>query len=256
MKTSYHTTIKTLSLSDEPIMNALSSSSSSTQAAASAAPLTASTDFTPDSIVLYRYMRVMSSHDWNYPISFCGGIYRTRDMFLLMSQIMSLKGEVAMNHPNIFEVTANELAVKGISKSSSTSIPSSSSNHSVKNTFPVVFGSLCGQRGWTSFPSYPCTSVLTINRVQDIYKNPIFPVTKFEHQGVTLDDGQVENLLKLFQTLSSSHEREASQQEQTGEGKKNVKIDQLNVFHLPKYQSNCHQFHSVHIGNVYLKELS
>mmetsp|Transcript_9283 Transcript_9283/g.12768 ORF Transcript_9283/g.12768 Transcript_9283/m.12768 type:complete len:198 (-) Transcript_9283:192-785(-) len=116
------------------------------------------------------FRRCLGSEDWNYPWNLCGGIYRGTDVMTVLENLSGCtlkgrnKGEAnkhSFDHPNHLEVNGNKAVVElGIDS----------------------------KRPFSACPAKAVASVVTINRVQDVYKNRIYS-TKTTHK--TQEEGVV-----------------------------------------------------------------
>jgi len=144
---------------------------------------------TSPEILKWEMNEKLVSHDWNYPFDFCGTIYRKPDVVKMLSCIENLVGKDGYSHPNKFEASGNRA--------------------SVLNCFANSTFGIC--------PSKPTLSVITINRVQDVYENPVYAETS-------------KNVADLDELLWSSRELDEEY-----------------------YQKR--QYKSVHIGDFELKKI-
>lgn len=103
---------------------------------------------------IVKYLRAMSSSDYNYPFSLCGGIYRINDVNCIIEGIIVKYGEEGINHPNKLEVNGCNWIVQGPMKNS-------------KAVMNAV-------KGWTACFTIPVCSVITVNCVQTLFNTPIY----------------------------------------------------------------------------------
>mmetsp|Transcript_18768 Transcript_18768/g.28114 ORF Transcript_18768/g.28114 Transcript_18768/m.28114 type:complete len:515 (+) Transcript_18768:40-1584(+) len=92
------------------------------------------------------FTRMLGTADWNYPWNLCGGIYRAEDVISVLKQIEATNPK-HLNHPNHLEVSGNK---------------------------SIVALGLDLKRQISACPEKAVASVVTINRVQDIFKNRIY----------------------------------------------------------------------------------
>ncbi|EGC29105.1 hypothetical protein DICPUDRAFT_159362 [Dictyostelium purpureum] len=127
--------------------------------------------------------------DWNYPFDLCSTIYKTSDVDSILNGIVKYYGiRNGINHPNRLEFNGNRAIIQ-------------------KQCYQNKPYCLC--------PTTPIMSVVTINRVQDVYDNPIYDQT------LSLEDLDI-----LLQ--------------------QNDQLDDL------EYYNNSKSYKSVHIGNLYV----
>jgi len=88
--------------------------------------------------------------DWNYPFNLCGGLYRLADVHEILKEIQEKYGLAGLNHPNILEVRGNVCTVSSVSR------------------YAQCSASACSPT--------PCCCVVTVNRVQDVYRNRVYAV--------------------------------------------------------------------------------
>ncbi|GAB5358454.1 hypothetical protein AAMO2058_000459000 [Amorphochlora amoebiformis] len=118
------------------------------------------------------FRRILGTGDWNYPWNLCGGTYRGKHVILILNSISGTDNtKKAFDHPNNLEVNGN-LAVAKIG--------------------------LGEKHPLSTCPSQPVSSVVTVNRVQDIYKNRIYDLPKPQTQDIKKQDGSVESLDRLL----------------------------------------------------------
>ncbi|KYQ89972.1 hypothetical protein DLAC_08542 [Tieghemostelium lacteum] len=131
--------------------------------------------------------------DWNYPFDLCSTIYRSSDVDNIIKGIIKYYGiKSGISHPNRLETNGNK----------------------------TIIQKTCYQHlKYCCSPTIPIMSVITINRVQDVFQNRVYEVDN--------DQWSLENLNQLL--LDNKH---LNQQE---------------------YHRNSSTFTSVHIGNFYLQ---
>ena len=95
-------------------------------------------------LTMLKFRRSETELDWNYPFDFCGSIYRLQSVIDVISKFQSAS---KILKPNTFEFEGNKAIKLNL----------------LAKSHPY---SLCMNR--------PCMTVITVNRVQDIYKNPIY----------------------------------------------------------------------------------
>ena len=86
--------------------------------------------------------------DWNYPFDFCGSIYRAEHVKQIF-QLMKEKYPQKITRPNHFEFFGNKVVKE----------------FDVAKDFPCC---LC--------LNLPCMTVVTVNKVQDIYNTPVYKI--------------------------------------------------------------------------------
>jgi len=222
---------------------------SSSPVTPAASPLDASVASSLPSITPLRFLRGIGggSLDWNYPMSLCGGLYRLNDVRQLLSMAESMHGRSSFNHPNKLEVVLNEMAVKGCAGSNQgdseqvapTVLPSSAQRPSAS---PLM--SLASHRPWSICMSQAVMAVVTVNRVQEIYANPVYSAadgnnsyTQSDTDASTSDDSTVSPLDLSADGLLRLHRSHPSMR-----------------FDLDRYRRVSHTFKSVHIGEFFIKE--
>ena len=154
-----------------------------------------------NTINLAFFDRSEGTADWNYPFDLCCSIYRRTHIAAIMERIEAKFGKKGYSHPNLLEVNGNKVLKKG--KKSATD-----ENHKINF---VKMYPLC------ACPTLPIMSVLTVNRVQDVFENAIY--------GTVNDANLLENQYVKNRNL---------------------------LLNRVKYKRNF--FPSVHIGELYLQE--
>ena len=145
-----------------------------------------------DSVV---FRRVLGSQDWNYPWNLCGGAYRGADVAAILAAIVKAKGEQGIAHPNRLEVNGNAaVTATGYAALRSPSHAFRVSNccfcHRLHTKCPL---SAC--------PNRAVSSVITINRVQDVYKNRIYAAETGAHGSVPADVVKLDALYRANPAL-------------------------------------------------------
>ncbi|KAN0041109.1 hypothetical protein ACTFIV_003645 [Dictyostelium citrinum] len=116
--------------------------------------------------------------DWNYPWDLCSTIYRSNDVDSIINGIIKYYGiRNGINHPNRFEFNGNRPIIQ-------------------KQIYQNKPYCLCLAE------NYSPMSVVTINRVQDVYDNPIYD------QSLSLDD--LDQLLYTNKSLNDEKYKENS----------------------------------------------
>lgn len=93
---------------------------------------------------ILEYERSTSELDWNYPFDFCGSIYLLDRVVTVMEAIAEL-GKI--KRPNVFEYLGNK-AIK---------------DKSIASAYKLC---LC--------LNIPVLTVITVNKVQDVYETPVY----------------------------------------------------------------------------------
>eukprot|EP01133_Synstelium_polycarpum_P004318 gene4318-5042_t len=95
----------------------------------------------------YKWTRSEAKRDWNYPFDLCSTVYRTSTVQTIVNAIVKYFGaKVGTGHPNRFETHGNRVIIQ--------------------KQYDNMPACLC--------ESEPVMSMITINRVQDIYINPVY----------------------------------------------------------------------------------
>lgn len=100
------------------------------------------------------------SHDWNYPWDVTGTMYRAADALSVVRTVADSAGIEAIGHPNKLEFSGDKLL----------SAPSTSEREEVAALRRRAVRCAC--------PARAVVAVLTVNRVQDVYDNPVFSVRR------------------------------------------------------------------------------
>jgi len=92
------------------------------------------------------------SHDWQYPWDLCATLYRTADVQRLLQHLLDTQS-TALDHPNSLEAAGNRL------------LSSAAGQALLPPKGQALLGALL----------LPAAACVTVNRVQDVYNNAIFP---------------------------------------------------------------------------------
>eukprot|EP00947_MAST-08B_sp_MAST-8B-sp1_P004417 g4417.t1 len=120
------------------------------------------------------FERAQGSHDWRYPWDLCASIYRRSDAEALLGLMDSLA--LSYGHPNSLEANGHRaiIEMQGLQQQA-------------KPVFVVGAKSAC--------PDRPCMSVVTVNRVQDLYRNRVYTVAAQAAAAATaVDDDDLDAL--------------------------------------------------------------
>jgi len=239
----------------------------------------------PSPPTLLRFMRSMGSLDWNYPFSLAGGLYRLEDVMTLMRQVDFLyaptppkEGDEAdpprgrgraqqLNHPNRMETVGNAVMSMGARAKGATIPPPSTSPSSSAavaggssepwRSNPRLLVPLSAMYPWSSCPLRATMVVVTVNRVQDEYANPVYaPPAAAQGNGEgTGGGGAAEERASSAPTTSGSGD---------GAGGELSADELLRMWHawphlafdLAQYQSAAAKgrFTSVHVGEFFVRE--
>ena len=91
-----------------------------------------------------KFRRSETEFDWNYPFDFCGSIYRLTQVFQVLDKI---EPENKILKPNTFEFSGNKA---------------------------IKFNMLAKSHPYSLCLNWPVTTVITVNKVQDIYNTPVY----------------------------------------------------------------------------------
>ena len=111
--------------------------------------------------------RSEGSLDWDYPFDLCCSVYRQSHVIAILEQIKHHYGEQGYSHPNLLELNGNKVLRNDKCSVSQGDTAANSKNKMHRMKLLSVF-SKC------ACPSLPVLSVLTINRVQDIFQNNVY----------------------------------------------------------------------------------
>ena len=100
-----------------------------------------------------KYKREQTHLDWNYPFDFCGSLYRKEHIIEIYNKIKETYPE-KITRPNHFEFYGNKVIQKYF-----------------KELMEEFNCCICLNR--------PCMTVITVNKVQDIYNTPVYSTTDF-----------------------------------------------------------------------------
>eukprot|EP00985_Skeletonema_marinoi_P005449 scaffold2360_cov130-Skeletonema_marinoi.AAC.1 len=108
---------------------------------------------------IYLYTTKSGSTEWNYPFDLSGGVYRYKDVQMILKQIQTedkdcngkhgFSDQGGLSHPNTFEVRGNQAVL------------------AIDNDL------VAARKTLSAVPSRPLMVVLAINRVQDVCHAPI-----------------------------------------------------------------------------------
>jgi len=84
--------------------------------------------------------------DWNYPFDFCGSIYRSSHVQSILSHMVDCYPD-KICRPNHFEFFGNKIVVE----------------FKIADEFPCCLSL-----------NFPCLTVVTVNKVQEIYSTPVY----------------------------------------------------------------------------------
>mmetsp|Transcript_6888 Transcript_6888/g.10175 ORF Transcript_6888/g.10175 Transcript_6888/m.10175 type:complete len:886 (+) Transcript_6888:87-2744(+) len=108
---------------------------------------------------IYLYTTKSGSTEWNYPFDLSGGVYRYKDVQMILKQIRTedkdcngkhgFSDQGGLSHPNTFEVRGNQAVL------------------AIDNDL------VAARKTLSAVPSRPLMVVLAINRVQDVCHAPI-----------------------------------------------------------------------------------
>ena len=135
-----------------------------------------------------------SSSDWKYVINFCGGLYRLNDISFLINQCIVRYGRDSIRNPNVLEYSLNRVfwecrergksIVPGkVGVTSQYVVPSSAtgtaeavllSEQQQQQQQQETIIKRIKQYSLSACSAFPLLKVITINRVQNTYKVPIF----------------------------------------------------------------------------------
>lgn len=256
--------------------------SASTAAAAAAAPslpLPPSAAAALPSSSLLRFVRLLGTRDWNYPVSLCGGLYRLADVALLLRQMERLYGgRDAFSHPNKLELLANRVAQSGTKskgalsaeeqqeRATSTAAAAGTSGADAPELFlpsdwnPSSAVPLAAHRPWSACFSRPVLAVVTVNRVQDVFTNPVYTSSagpaaaaagpaSASASTVTATTPSVDTPGPLASADLAAASEELSADELLHMWQREPSL----AFDLPRYRAAAHMFRSVHIGEFFVR---
>lgn len=254
-------------------------------------PPSAAASLSPSSLL--RFVRLLGSRDWNYPISLCGGLYRLSDVALLLHQMERIfGGRAAFSHPNKLELLANRAAQSGAKakgalsaeeqkRAAAAAAAAAAGSDADEHFLPSDWDScsavpLAAHRPWSACFSHPALVVVTVNRVQDVFANPVYggASSSLGGDGTGADASAVAD----GPTVPSASASTASAQPAPAVGAPGPLssaaptaaapvIDDLSAddllrlwqrdpslaFDLPRYRAVAHTFRSVHIGQFIVR---
>jgi hypothetical protein len=114
------------------------------------------------------FERKKSELDWNYPFSLCGGLYRLSQFLQIVQLIQFHYGVQGISHPNLLEFNGNRVL---------NIIPMMGSSVATQLETGGDFSSVLPLN--LQFPMTACAAqcmaaVITVNRVQELYKNRVY----------------------------------------------------------------------------------
>ena len=161
-----------------------------------------------------RFVRSEGSLDWDYPWDLCCSLYRPKDASTIIAAIVERHGFSGLDHPNRLEANGaaliRQLESQQAKKTGLAVDPSRPQEQSVLN--------MISMRPRCACPLVSVMSVVTVNRVQSIFKNPVYDFT----------GGSSESLARAMER------------------------DPFMQFDDTYYRTTLHQ--SVHIGDFVLRE--
>lgn len=101
-------------------------------------------------VTFLKFRRSESELDWNYPFDFCGSIYRLASVRDVISKIKPLS---RIAKPNTFEFEGNKA---------------------------IKFNMLARNQPYSICLNFPVLTVITVNKVQDIYNTPVYRLNQVE----------------------------------------------------------------------------
>jgi hypothetical protein len=204
----------------------------------------------------------MGSQDWNYPFSLCASLYRLGDVHELLSQMQLLYGGLtAFSHPNRLEVLGNLVATQGSRAKGATVTTATQAEEYVDGlsapfpslgaesaappawlTHPSRIVPLASRRPWSACLSQPTVVAVTVNRVQDLYANPVY----------AQQEGGEERGEQDTHMVSSSAPSAPSDLSADGLLHLWQRHPSLS-FDLPRYGAAASSFRSVHVGDFFIQ---
>jgi hypothetical protein len=103
------------------------------------------------------------THDFRYPFSLSASLYRREDVQLILNALAA--GSTPWHHPNLLEAAGNAVIT------TLAAVPTA-----VRAYLPTAPGSAAAltlQRPLAACPGKAVCAVVTVNRVQDVFKNPV-----------------------------------------------------------------------------------
>lgn len=134
-------------------------------------------------LLFLKFRRSETELDWNYPFDFCGSIYRLGSVEEVIAKI---EPQTHMLKPNTFEFAGNK-AIKF---------------NMLAKTMPY---SLC--------LNWPAVTVITVNKVQDIYNTPTYNLKGFsdpDEETKEQTSSEDDCLLQMNQFFRSRQEMDTS----------------------------------------------
>lgn len=101
-------------------------------------------------LVFLKFRRSETELDWNYPFDFCGAIYRLQTVKEVIAKITPLD---KIGRPNTFEFEGNKA---------------------------IKFNMLARSQPYSLALNWPVMTVVTVNKVQDIYDTPVYRLPGLE----------------------------------------------------------------------------
>lgn len=221
---------------------------------------------------LLRFVRLLGTRDWNYPVSLCGGLYRLADVGLLLRQMERLYGgRDAFSHPNKLELLANRVAQSG-AKAKGTLSAEEQQKHAVCVTAaagpeapehflpsdwdPSSAVPLAAHRPWSACFSRPVLAVVTVNRVQDVFTNPVYTSSAGSTAAARSTVSASPAAAPAVDTpgpLASAAPAAASEELSADELLHMWQREPSLAFDLHRYRAAAHTFRSVHIGEFFVR---
>ena len=101
-------------------------------------------------LTFLKFRRSESELDWNYPFDFCGSIYRLSSVREVIAKIQPAS---KIARPNTFEFEGNKA---------------------------IKFNMLARNQPYSLCLNWPVLTVITVNKVQDIYNTPVYRLSQVE----------------------------------------------------------------------------
>lgn len=151
-------------------------------------------------LTFLKFRRSESELDWNYPFDFCGSIYRLQSVRDVVDKIEPLS---KIARPNTFEFEGNKV---------------------------VKYNMLARNQPYSLCLNWPVLTVITVNKVQDIYNTPVYRLqqveeSKEEKKGDVDPKAEEQACLEYMNTL----------------------LEQRHIINLEYYREQI--FNSVHVGD-------
>jgi hypothetical protein len=199
------------------------------------------------SLSTVKFLRYLGTRDWNYPFSLAGSMYRVEDVVQVVTECITAHGPQAIAHPNKLEVLGSRIVEHGGRKLNAGA-------ESKETAAEVAAGSgsspLSLRRVMSCCLSESVMSVITVNRVQEVFQNRIYESQPSPAAQERPQEASPAATSSPVAPVSSSSPVDLSADS----------LLQLSLAHprlsfdLARYRAAAGGFNSVHVGEFFTRE--